>query len=296
MNARFISALAGVAFLASLATAQTPDPGLTRFFQAYLDEAFAMRPLDATRLGDHRFDRQLEDLSASARARWQDHTRRTLAALPSAVDYARLPRPDQIDYEILRHELAKSLWLSENTDPFADDPRVYNDYINDSIYLLLAQSSLPAETNIANAIARLAHIPASSKPPAPTSATRPARTPTPPSARTAAPSPSSSATSSNWPAPPRNWQRSARPPPPSPPPCASTSPSSKTTSATAPLAIGGWAGNGSPASSNSNSTPASRPIRCSPRPRPNSRGSAATCTSSPASSGAVTTPANLCPR
>ncbi|MBE7502841.1 MAG: DUF885 domain-containing protein [Verrucomicrobiales bacterium] len=158
-HARVLITLAGVTLLTGLAAAQTPDPGLTRFFQAYLDEAFALRPLDATRLGDHRFDRQLEDLSAPARARWQEHNRRTLAALPKAVDYARLPRPDQVDYEILRHELTKSLWLAENTDPFADDPRVYNDYINDSIYLLLAQSSLPAETNIANAIARLAHIP-----------------------------------------------------------------------------------------------------------------------------------------
>src|SRR5437016_13031638 len=37
--------------------------------------------------------------------------------------------------------------------------RTYNSYINDSVYLLLAQSTLPKETNVANCIARIAQIP-----------------------------------------------------------------------------------------------------------------------------------------
>ena len=34
-----------------------------------------------------------------------------------------------------------SLWLQENTRPFEQDPRVYNEYISDSIYLLFTQST-----------------------------------------------------------------------------------------------------------------------------------------------------------
>ena len=37
----------------------------------------------------------------------------------------------------------------ENDRPFEDDPRVYNEYLTDSVYLLLTQSTLPQERNVA---------------------------------------------------------------------------------------------------------------------------------------------------
>jgi len=132
---------------------------LETFFRAYLDERFALRPLEATQLGDHRFDHQLEDLSPNSRARWVAHTARTLEQLPKVVNYDNLPRAAQVDYEIFENELRKDLWLAENTRPFEQDPRAYSGYINDSVYLLLTQSTLPRETNISNAIARMAFIP-----------------------------------------------------------------------------------------------------------------------------------------
>jgi uncharacterized protein (DUF885 family) len=144
---------------ASVASAQTTEEALGRFFQEYLDQAFVLRPLEATRLGDHRFDDRLDDVSPAARQRWVEHTRQTLERLPKRVDYPRLSRAGQIDFEILRQELTKSLWLAEHTHPFEEDPRVYNDYINDSVYLLLVQSTRPHETNVANAIARMRQIP-----------------------------------------------------------------------------------------------------------------------------------------
>src|SRR5258707_1770207 len=49
--------------------------------------------------------------------------------------------------------------MNENIHPYEQDPLLYNDYINDSIYLLLTQSSLPVETNVANCIARMAFLP-----------------------------------------------------------------------------------------------------------------------------------------
>ena len=39
------------------------DAKLAAFFRAYLDASFRAEPLTATRLGDHRFDDQLDDLS-----------------------------------------------------------------------------------------------------------------------------------------------------------------------------------------------------------------------------------------
>jgi uncharacterized protein (DUF885 family) len=143
----------------SAAAAQTEDAKLDSFFKRYLDERFRLRPMAATEMGDHRFDSQLEDLSPEARNRWLEQTRQTLALLPKAVEYQNLSRAAQIDYEILQHSLEAEEWLTENIHPFEEDTRVYNGYINDSVYLLLTQSSLPKGTNIANCIARMAYIP-----------------------------------------------------------------------------------------------------------------------------------------
>ena len=147
----------GLATSASAAT--EADAKLDAFFRRYLDEYFQQQPSDATALGDHRFDAKLEDLSAASRAKWIERTRRALADLPREVDYARLSRAGQVDFEIFKHELEKSLWLNENTRPFEEDPRTYTDYINGSVYVLLTQSTLPKETNLTNAIARMRQIP-----------------------------------------------------------------------------------------------------------------------------------------
>jgi uncharacterized protein (DUF885 family) len=139
--------------------AEAEDGRLTAFFKAYLEEEFRQRPLEATRLGDHCFDHFLDDVSAAARALWAKRYQAALADLPRKVDYGKLSRGAQIDFEILRHHLTRSLWLAENTRPFEDDPRVYNDYLGDSVYLLLTQSTLPREVNVRNCVARMAFFP-----------------------------------------------------------------------------------------------------------------------------------------
>src|SRR5690606_23709982 len=106
--------------------ARGEDRALEDFFRSYLDELFAMRPLTATYLGDHRFDALLDDVSTEARERWLEHARRTLRELPRRVNRARLSRDGQIDFEILRNELRLDVWLAENTRPFEEDPRTYN--------------------------------------------------------------------------------------------------------------------------------------------------------------------------
>jgi uncharacterized protein (DUF885 family) len=138
---------------------QDADAALTSFFKTYLDEGFAMRPMEATQLGDHRFDHLLDDLSPAARKGWVEHARRTLDNLPKQIDYEKLSPAGKIDYDILRHELTKTLWAAENTHPFEEDPRTYNNYVSDSTFLLLTQSTLPKEKNVANCIARMKQIP-----------------------------------------------------------------------------------------------------------------------------------------
>jgi uncharacterized protein (DUF885 family) len=144
----------------TLALANPEDVRLEEFFKTYLEEEFHDKPLDATRLGDHRFDDRLDDVSAKAREGWTRRTHRTLEELPRKIDHAKLSRSGQIDYEIFKHNLTSSLWLTENTDPFRTDPRIYTDYISDSVFLPLIQSTIPRPRAVKSVAARMAHIPA----------------------------------------------------------------------------------------------------------------------------------------
>jgi uncharacterized protein (DUF885 family) len=135
------------------------DDKLNSFFKSYLEEHFRQQPLQATSLGDHRFDSQLDNITPKAREGWLAFARKTLEELPKQVDYKKLSRDGQIDFEIFQHNLQTEIWETKNFHPFEEDPRTYGAYISDAIYLLLTQSTLPKETNIANCIARMAQLP-----------------------------------------------------------------------------------------------------------------------------------------
>jgi hypothetical protein len=141
------------------AAAEDEDTKLAAFFKNYLDEHFRRHPFDATRLGDHRFDHLLDDLSPKARAASVLWTRQVLQELPRQVDYQKLSRSGQIDFEIFQHHLTYLVWQAERFRPFEEDPRVYNEYISDSVFLLLTQSTLEKRVNLTNAAERMAHIP-----------------------------------------------------------------------------------------------------------------------------------------
>ena len=87
---RFVIALVLVMIAQPLAESgdATPaeDARLERLFKDYLDTEFKHRPLDATRLGDHRFDDLLDDVSPKARAANAARARKMLAELPSIAE------------------------------------------------------------------------------------------------------------------------------------------------------------------------------------------------------------------
>ena len=162
MAKNFLFRLLALPLMLSPATmhAESEDERFDTLFHSWLDKRLEMRPVIASKLGDHRYDHLLEDVSKASRARWVEHERETLAALTTSFKHSNLSRSRQIDAEIFQHALTEAIWTAENTNPFEQDPRTYNDYLSDSVYILLAQSTLPKETNIKNAIARMAKLPA----------------------------------------------------------------------------------------------------------------------------------------
>ncbi|HVJ79641.1 MAG TPA: DUF885 domain-containing protein [Planctomycetia bacterium] len=141
------------------AAAAPEDEKLVSFFDRFLEAELTARPYDATRLGDHRFSNRLDDLSPPALAANTERWKKTLAELPKEVEYGKLSRGAQIDFEIFRDELKRRLWIEENEKPYEVNPLLYNELISDSVYLLLTQSSLPMATNVQNARQRMDYIP-----------------------------------------------------------------------------------------------------------------------------------------
>ncbi len=139
--------------------ANAEDGRLEDYFRSYLEATFQARPMTATRLGDHRFDHLLDDLSPEARAANLERDRQFLADLPRKIDRDALSDDGRIDFAIFAHDLERSIWLTENFDPYVEDPRTYGEYITESVYVLLTQSSLPQDVNIRNAVARMAEVP-----------------------------------------------------------------------------------------------------------------------------------------
>lgn len=135
------------------------DAKLATFFKEYLEEWLKQSPLDATRLGDHRYDDRLDDLSPAARAKGLIRQRDVLAKLPKAVDFDKLSVEGKVDFQVLRDSLNRSIWLAENTKPFEEDPRVWNEYLADSVFLTLTQNTVEKSKAIRAAAARIEYIP-----------------------------------------------------------------------------------------------------------------------------------------
>ena len=156
--------LLALALILAAPSARADAPGpedarLEAHFRAYLEACFAAQPSYATMLGDHRFDGQLDDLSPAARAANVDRDRRTLAELPTKIDASKLTDAGRLDYRIWARDLERSVWLADHFRPFEDDPRTYGAFLTDGVYLPLAQSSLPKDVNLKNALSRMAAIP-----------------------------------------------------------------------------------------------------------------------------------------
>jgi uncharacterized protein (DUF885 family) len=154
----------GITMTSPTPAAQKPpankeDAAFQKLFKAWLDEECEVHPLFASQQGNHEHDDRLDDLSPAARAKDLDRTKTWMGRLPKSIDRDDLSRAAQIDFDIWMHSLTYSVWSADNDNRFLYDPRVYGEYISDSVFLLFTQSTLPRERNVQNASKRIAEIP-----------------------------------------------------------------------------------------------------------------------------------------
>ena len=135
------------------------DVAFEALSRRYLDEALALSPVSATQIGDHRFDHEIDDLSAAGRQKSGDFNRRFLAEL-DAIDLASLSREHQVDARILRNQLEYALWNDDTFQNWAWDPQVYSGLAGGAIYNLMAREFAPMPERLKSATARMEKIPA----------------------------------------------------------------------------------------------------------------------------------------
>ncbi|TYT25282.1 DUF885 domain-containing protein [Luteimonas viscosa] len=144
---------------ANAAVASQADATFADLSRRYLDEAMALSPVAATQIGDHRFDGEIDDLSAAGRAKADDFNRRMLAEL-DAIDLAALSRENQVDARILRNQLEYALWDAQTMQSWAWDPQIYSGLAGGAIYNLMAREFAPMPQRLESATARMEKIPA----------------------------------------------------------------------------------------------------------------------------------------
>ena len=134
--------------------APTADQAYERVAQRYMNEVLALDPVDATQLGDHRFDSLTNDESPAGRARVVTVSRSLLADLDQ-VDTAQLSRAKQVDAHLLHHALEYTIWQIETFRDWRWDPLTYTSLAGNAIYLLLARDFAPLPIRMEHVAARL---------------------------------------------------------------------------------------------------------------------------------------------
>ena len=144
-----------------IATAHA-DTATDEAFRNLADEFIAdlvnLSPVNATLIGAHDADDRLDHVDAKAREENLATLREYRDAL-AALGRAELSRANQVDYELLAHELASNIWSLETLQEWAWNPLYYTRTSGSAIYGLVARDFAPLEQRLVSVTARLEQLP-----------------------------------------------------------------------------------------------------------------------------------------
>lgn len=124
-----------------------------------LEGSLQLSPIGATQIGEHRYDGEIDDLSAAGRQKGVEFAQRILADLDK-LDAAQLSRENQVDAAILRNQLRYDLWTAETLQSWAWDPQYYSGLAGGALYGLMAREFAPLPDRLRSATARMQKLPA----------------------------------------------------------------------------------------------------------------------------------------
>lgn len=144
------------------AAVQPANPAATAFAalsKRYIDGLARLNPTYATTLGNHAYDGELPDITATGRATAAAFDRALLADL-AKIDRAKLSADDQVDAALMENALKYDLWQIDTLQNWAWDAQIYNDIAGGSLYGLAARDFAPWGQRLKSAISRMEKLPA----------------------------------------------------------------------------------------------------------------------------------------
>ena len=163
--AAVMASVAGCALMSPPTPTPPPPQGPTatdRAFEAiskrYLDEMTALTPVNATSLGEHRFDGELDDVSPKGYERRVALAHELLGEV-QALASTEMSRANQVDAHLLESELQYQIWRVEQLAEWRWNPLMYTELTGNSVYLLLARDFAPLPDRLRSVGARLTELP-----------------------------------------------------------------------------------------------------------------------------------------
>ena len=156
MRTRFIGLLA-IAFMTGPvrpSNAADMDTEFEKIGERYIAQVTEFSPVQATGLGDHRFDGELDDISPETRERQKNWIQKVTAQL-AAIKPDRLSRRHQVDWALMNHSLNARLWRLTVLREWSWNPLIYTGIAGDSLYGLMARDFAPERQRLNNAAKRL---------------------------------------------------------------------------------------------------------------------------------------------
>jgi uncharacterized protein (DUF885 family) len=152
------AAAAALALLIPNIFAGSQDDAFQQIAHDYIEQYLRTNPEDATNLGDHRFDGELTDYSAEARAK-DLSTQKGFPDKLNAIDGSQLTGSNSIDFRILKENINYQIFRGEELKEPDWNPLVYMQSLANSLYLLVARDFAPAEKRIPSLRQRMEKIP-----------------------------------------------------------------------------------------------------------------------------------------
>jgi len=145
--------------LAATAFAGTPtDEAFQNLADEYISDLTNFSPVTATLIGDHSADGELDDVDAAAREETLSQYKEYKVALV-ALDRNQLSRANQVDAEMLLHEIESKIWSIETLQEWAWNPLYYVGKSGEAIYGLVARDFAPIAQRLVAATSRLEQMP-----------------------------------------------------------------------------------------------------------------------------------------
>src|SRR5256714_28826 len=151
--------LVGLLVLLVMATSIDARPrSFHELVDAYFEDYFKANPSQATSVGFHQYDSQLEDFSLAAHQRNRRRLFRYLAAF-QAFNPQALSQLDRDDREIMIATIHSALLEEDRVQMWRKNPDNYSSAVTSSIFSLIKRNFAPPDERLRSVIAREKQIP-----------------------------------------------------------------------------------------------------------------------------------------